>query len=221
MSTGYLVNGALRMPKRALHAKAKNDSRANGEKGAGDTGASFALIRDTTLTARLVTWGIVVGSVFLLIVGVRCIGSYSGGGTSSSSNPFPAPTVTTEPIVGGGMFPDAPVRAPIITGVECPPDSIQITVGNAPADTVCVRGRLADTPYSETSSIAIPPLTWGSVCNTSGCTPPVFRPCLEDERVDTITGECIHVDRIAPVGTATPTPTQQEGGNTTNTNPAR
>lgn len=203
------------MPKRALHAKAKNDSRANGEKGDGDTGVSFASIRGTTLTARSIAWVIVVGSVFLLIVGVRCIGSFSGDGGTSSSNPFPVPaptpTVTTEPLQGGGMFPDAPIRPPIVTGVQCPTDTVQITVGDGVTDTVCVRGRLADTPYSETSSITVPPLTWGSVCNSAGCTPPVFRPCTGDEIGDAITGECIHVD-ARPTVTPRPTPRDTIGG---------
>lgn len=181
------------MPKRALHANAKNASKeVNTPK---DTGEAFRAVRDSSLPARLIAWGLIVGSVLLVIVAGRCVLTYGGDDTP---NPFPV-AVATPDAGAGELFPDAPISAPIITGVDCPEGAIQIATGpGRPVDTVCVRGQIVDR-FTDASSIMVTPtpgpgMTWGMVCTGPGvCVGPLFRPCVEDE-LELATGECVSVE---------------------------
>ncbi len=181
---------------------AKGASKELEGKGDVESGAAFDRLRGTTFTARFVAWGIVVATIFTLVIGGRCILSYSDQDDRVSTIPAPvaspAPSPTVEPYTGPGPFPDAPTIGPIITEVECPNGAVEIDVagrGRA-TDTVCIRGRVVDSPYTETSSLMITPtpgLSWGMVCTGPGqCVGPIFRPCTEDE-LERASGECVHV----------------------------
>lgn len=188
-------------PRRVMR-NAKGASKELEGKGDVESGAAFDRIRKgTTFTARFAAWGIIVGTLFVLIIGGRCILSYSDQddrvGVVSVPLESPAPSPTVEPLTGPGPFPDAPTIGPIITNVECPEGAVRIATGRGRAvDTVCVRGRVVD-DYTTTSSMTVTPtpgpLSWGMVCIGPGeCVGPIFRPCTEDE-LATVDGECVHI----------------------------
>ena len=193
------------MPKRALHANAKNASKeVNTPK---DTGEAFGAVRDASLLAKMAAWGLIVGTLLIIMVSARCVLTYGGDDTP---NPFPVARTTPAPVAGdpsGDLFPDAPMLAPIITGVDCPDGAIQIATGpGRPVDTVCVRGQIVDR-FTDASSVTVTPtpgpgpgMTWGMVCTGPGvCVGPLFRPCVEDE-LELATGECIQVEGIGEGG---------------------
>ncbi len=186
-------------PRRVLR-NAKGASKELEGKGDIESGDAFDRIRGTSFTARFAAWGIIVGTIFTLIIGGRCILQFSDEDDRVSSLPAPvespAPTPTEGPLVGPGPFPDAPTTLPIITGADCPDGAVKIATGPGRAvDTVCIRGRVVDT-YSEASSVTVTPtpgLSWGMVCTGPGqCVGPIFRPCVGDE-LKAITGECVHI----------------------------
>ncbi len=191
------------MSKAAPRRVLKNARGASAElegKGDVESGAAFDRLRGTSLTARFAAWGIIVGTIFTLIIGGRCILSYSGEDDRVGVVPVPvespAPSPTEGPLTGAGPFPDAPTTSPIITGVDCPDGAVTIATGRGRAvDTVCVRGRVVD-PFTDASSITVTPtpgLSWGMVCTGPGqCVGPIFRPCTEDE-LATDDGECVHI----------------------------
>ncbi len=191
-------------PRRVLR-NARGASKELQGKGDIESGAAFDRLRGTTFTARIVAWGIVVMTIFTLVVGGKCILSYGTNADDPVSVAVPvespAPSATVEPYSGPGPFPDAPTIGPIITDVECPAGAVKIATGRGrPTDTVCVRGRVIDAPYTDTSTdtssmtvIDTPGLTWGMVCTGTGqCIGPIFRPCTEDE-LAAVDGECLHV----------------------------